>query len=506
MDTPRILLPIVVLSMLGLAGEVVPGQDVGEVPGPAAISPPQGQEPATQSGRKLEFVLLNDGRIVKGVLSEEDGTLIVTQPVGAMRFPKKRVERVFPSMQELYQYKLEQLPEDDFQERIKLARWCLEQKMAPEARQQLEAILQRNPKHTQAKAMLVSLDQADVRLSNRIRDPAILQTAGEQVQPVDGDRPGTLDASVITGAQRGMRISGLPVIFDLPPAQAVKRADEFNRFVHPVLQSYCARCHNERYDGAFQLVQIKTRVDRTPEAVRANLDATLRLIDRENPMRSVLLSSSIRPHGPGPSTRPIFQGSNDKAYQILATWAKNLQAAPIADGVVPAKFAAPTADSGETFASQRGRTSNGIETVGVTRRFVTGSIDTKTLPPMRAVPGQGIVPENMANPNEFPVPFAVGGAKPNLGEIEKKIPLPKKFPGAVSPPGTKPADGTNAGSQVTGQQGTKAPATAAADGPDADFDDADAPVTKKKPRKPLTLDPTLLQKALQIKNQNRVAP
>ena len=293
-------------------------------------------------------------------------------------------------MQEVYKYKLEQLPEDDFQERIKLARWCLEQKMEPEARQQLEAILERNPKHVQAKAMLVSLDQADVRLSNRMRDPGVRQTAGEQVEPIVGDRPGTLDASVISGAQRGMRISGLPVIFDLPPAQAVKRAEEFNRYVHPVLQIYCARCHNERSEGSFQLVQIKTRIDRTPEAVRANLDATLRLIDRENPTRSELLSSSLRPHGRGPNTRPIFQGSNDKAYQILATWAKNLQSAtPVAEGVVPARFAAsPVDDSGETFASQRSRISNGSETVGVTRRFATGSVETKTVPPMRAVPGQ----------------------------------------------------------------------------------------------------------------------
>ena len=272
--------------------------------------------------------------------------------------------------------------------------------------------------------MLVSLDQADVRMSNRMRDPGIRQTGGEQEQPVAGDRPGTLDASVISGAQRGMRISGLPVIFDLPPAQAVKRAEEFNRYVHPVLQTYCVRCHNERYDGTFQLVQIKSRIDRTPEAFRANLDATLRLIDRENPTRSELLSSSLRPHGRGPNTRPIFQGSNDKAYQILATWAKNLQSTPIAEAVVPARFAVPEAE--ESFASQRGRISSGSETVGVTRRFATGPVETKTLPPMRAVPGQGMVPETATDPDEFPVPFAVGGVKPKLGPGGSKIPPPVK--------------------------------------------------------------------------------
>ena len=119
--------------------------------------------------RQPVIVLLHDGRIVKGVLSEEDAIYLVTQPIGVMRFPKKRVEKVFASVQEVYSYKLEQLPEQDFDERIKLARWCLEQKMEPEARQQLNAILHLSPEHVQARAMLASLDQAQARLANRQR-------------------------------------------------------------------------------------------------------------------------------------------------------------------------------------------------------------------------------------------------------------------------------------------------------------------------------------------------
>ena len=419
--------------MLGLAGRPATGQAVEDAPVPAAIAPPQaGSLPRLRSARQTEFVLLHDGRIIKGVLSEEDGMIIVTQPIGAMRFPKKRIERVFPSMQEVYRYKLEQLPEDDFQERIKLARWCLEQKMEPEARQQLEAILERNPKHVQAKAMLVSLDQADVRMSNRMRDPGVRQTAGEQVQPVAGDRPGTLDASVISGAQRGMRISGLPVIFDLPPAQAVKRAEEFNRYVHPVLQTYCARCHNERYDGTFQLVQIKSRIDRTPEALRANLDATLRLIDRENPTRSELLSSSLRPHGRGPNTRPIFQGSNDKAYQILATWAKNLQSTPVAEGVVPAKFAAPGGrHRRELCQPARSDLQRSPRPVGVTRRFVTGPVETKT-PAAHARcsgPAWARAGDRRPIPTSSPYPSRWAARSQSSVRLETNVPPPVKSQG-----------------------------------------------------------------------------
>ena len=68
------------------------------------------------------------------------------------------------------------------------------------------------------------------------------------------DRPGALDSAVLRGAERRMGITGLPVIFDLPQAMAVQRAEEFRQYVHPVLQAYCAKCHNADYDGPFQLV------------------------------------------------------------------------------------------------------------------------------------------------------------------------------------------------------------------------------------------------------------
>ena len=97
--------------------------------------------------------------------------MVVTQPVGAMRFPRRRIESVFGSIQEVYKYKLEQLPENDFDERMKLARWCLEQKMETEAREQLRAVMELSPKHLQAKAMLVSLDQAQARREMQKLDP-----------------------------------------------------------------------------------------------------------------------------------------------------------------------------------------------------------------------------------------------------------------------------------------------------------------------------------------------
>jgi hypothetical protein len=515
MFTSRSTFLIVALSTLGLAGWTVgnDNQDDPAIPAPAfAAARPGG----AALDRQPLIVLLHDGRIVKGLLSEEDAIYVVTQPIGVMRFPKKRVEKVFASVQEVYSYKLEQLPEQDFDERIKLARWCLEQKMGPQARQQLNAILQLSPKHVQARAMLASLDQAQARLANRQRDPDVLQTGAELVRTPTGERPNALDTTVIYAARRGMRISDLPVIFDLPTSQAVKRTDEFARYVHPVLQAYCARCHNEGYDGEFQLVQIKSKQDRTRDALRANLDASLKLIDRENPPRSELLASSLRPHGRGPNMRPIFQGSNDRAYQILATWVNKLQATSVAEGVVQAKShpGSPGGEPGESFASQRDRIADDTEQLdSAARPFVTGPVTNKILPPVRVVPGKGVIPDSSVAPNEFPLPFAVSGTKPKIGTKGPLTQTPETK--AVKPggsTGTDPAGGGQTAAAVSAPAWKNAEPshstdTEAAVDPASIPNDANDPAetdpAKKKPGKPLSLDPAILQRALLLRNQGR---
>jgi len=314
-----------------------------------------------------------------------------------------------------------------------------------------------------------------------------------------------------------MGISDLPVIFDLPTSQAVKRTDEFTRYVHPVLQMYCARCHNESYDGEFQLVQIKSKVDRTRDALRANLDASLKLIDRENPPHSELLASSLRPHGRGPNKRPIFQGSNDRAYQILATWVNKLQATSVAESVVQARSksqpAAPGSEPGESFASLRGRIADEPEQLGPsTRPFVTGPVTNKTLPPVRVVPGKGVIPDTSVDPDEFPLPFAVSGAKPKIAAQPPLTPTPgTNAPKPGGSAGTDTAAGGRDAAVISAPARKKAEPARSTDTKDTadpasspkDANDPAAADPARKPRKPPKLDPDILHRALQLRNQGR---
>jgi hypothetical protein len=464
---------------------------------------------AVASAPRERYLLLTNGQLIRGIVSEEGSEYVVAQRVGTMKFPKKRVEGAFDSIRAAYDYKLSQLPDRDFDERMKLALWCLNLKLTAEAKDQLVQVLHHNPDDKHARSMLVSIEQAAAR---RQRDPEVRQTA---VAEMNEPRPAALDSGVIRRAQHGMQISDLPVIFDLPTPLAVKRADEFARYVHPLLQFYCAKCHDEQYDGAFQLVRIKGRSDRTPDALRANLDATLRLVDPKNPAHSELLSSSLRPHGRGPRPRPIFPGSNDPTYRILAAWVNNLCPPKIQEPVTQARPGS-RAEPGEAFAVDRDsgdperpdRDAPPLPTDGARAR-AGGELPpaTKIPPPAPFGGGRGAASmnQNPADPDEFPLPFAITGVKPNLRDRDAE-----PTPGSKSP---APSASRAAGQ---GPAPARKPPAAADEArkldsppdPSGAADRAkgkDAAGSSKKTTKPLVLDPKLLERALQNRNANRPA-
>ena len=65
--------------------------------------------------------------------------------------------------------------------------------------------------------------------------------------------------------------------------------------------------------------------------------------------------------------------------------------------------------------------------------FVTGPVEHKSLPPMRALPGQHrLVPDTNPDPDEFPLPFAVGGGRPK-GMTGPRAPLPSDRSSTLPP-------------------------------------------------------------------------
>lgn len=457
------------------------------------------------------YLLLKDGRLLPGIITHDDTGYVLKKKLGVIRFPNKAVERSFDSVKEAYEYLLARLPEDDPGERLRLAKWCLGLHLTSEARQQLEKILEISPDHEQAIGMLTNIAHTEEARTARGDgetkvDEQVRQTAGEDVAE---DRAGALDSAVLRGAERGMGISQLPVIYDLPQPLAIRRAEEFRDYVHPVLQAFCAKCHNAAYDGSFQLITAATPRERTADVVRANLDATLRLIDRENPARSELLSSTLRPHGYGGKQRPIFPGSNNRAYRILAAWVNGLRSSdPVKrESASPARTAA---DGGETFAAERNRDSI-VPLDQIARGMQSGdpgqisAIDSPraSRPAGRAyryVEGQGMVAEDSSkgDPREFPLPYMMGGPKPTMpGQPGASQATSRSRTDLARHPADEPP-ARAAAMPPPKNTSTSAPAT----------DESQTATTSKKPtaadkkKKTAKIDPAILQKLLQ-KNATR---
>jgi hypothetical protein len=463
------------------------GQDRTDEPSRSDASPPK------QAGASRErYLMLTNGQLLKGILSETDTEFLVEQKIGTMPFPKKRVEGSFDTLRQAYEYRLAQLPDRDTDESMKLALWCLNQKLSAEARELLTAILEQNPNHPEARARLLSINQAAARLAHRERDdPYLRQTKADEMSD---QKPEALDSAILRHAQRALGIRDLPVIFDLPLPLAIKRTEEFSRYVHPLLQAYCAKCHDAKHNGGFQLVPIKSRADRSSTALRANLDATLRLIDPENPSNSVLLSSTLRPHGNG-ARRPIFPGSNDRAYMIIARWVTQLTAPKENDDAARRDPSQAPSENDDVFAADRNRSSNARLTKGV-------GADTKMHSASTATARTGVGPgvgQSETEPQEFPIPFAISGVKPNPAVPKKASSAPVKQTTGPSTP--KPASGK-----------TTAQPVLPADADDDDPDDLPPPKPKEKtgdskqPPKTFKLDPKLLERTLQYRNANRPNP
>ena len=495
-------------GLLWLATSVASGQAA-----PAPQGPPN---PAPTSSVTYQALLLSNGKVVRGEIVEDDaaGVFHHRQRAGTVPYPRAMVQKAAGSVEELYRFQVVRLPLGDPDERMKLARWCLTEHLPAQAKEQLLAIRQISPNDANVKRMLYNLDATAGRSGV---DTEVRRTSGEM--PAD-DQPAALDPRALATVKN--RFNAVPVIFDLPPAQAVMRAREFTTHVQPVLLQSCVKCHNEKYQGIFQLVEIKNNRDlRNPDIPRANLDAALRLVNPDDPARSDILSAGLVPHGGNKNA--IFRGPNDQHYQLLATWVKSLKPAGSAaraptNPVTRTGYARPDTNPGEGFAADRPGRSAGS---GAPAPLPQSPAPRAGLPPL---PDSNFAAEATAatprppsrqiveryeedaefrlkagdNP-EFPTPFAVGGAPPTRPAATAARPA------GSQPAGTAPSTPPT----VTPKTATQVAPGVVAVGPADDPNllpgmnqplyptSAESDPAKKPARK---IDPALLEKM--IKNRN----
>jgi hypothetical protein len=313
----------------------------------ATVSQSSAQDPESLPAPKQVLLLVN-GQVLKGEVQEVDDGYVVRHKVGVIHKRRRDVQGAFESLDTAYLHLKERTPENDPDERLKLALWCLSQNLKEQARAELKAVTELSPENTRAQAMLASLD---LRNANKpALDQDVLRTSGQEI-----DTPAELRGVESLRSQYARaRNLGSPDIFGLPPALAIKRYQEFARTVHPELQRYCAKCHNEDFQGEFRMVAARSRRDLLDDMVlRANLDATLRLIDPDAPNRSPLLTAAGMTHGK--EGKPILNGPNHPSFRVLSAWASSLKleaahlpSATPSTAVRPNMGSLPTGDRAES--------------------------------------------------------------------------------------------------------------------------------------------------------------
>ncbi len=490
--------PLLAAALVGVvlaAATVRAVADGPATPAPAAPSP--APSPPT-------VLLLSHGDVVHGTITETDDGYLAKTPIGVLPFRRSQVERAFGSLREVYEYKLARLPGRDVEERMKLVQWCLAQRLTAEASQQLDAVLKQDPDNPRARQMRFWI-QANAGRTQTAPDQAVVRTSAEKLEP-----PAPVDSKILhelrDAARKNPLRAGRPIIFDLPEALAVKRYQAFCAYVHPALQRVCASCHNEQANNSFQLVQARSKRDLDNELlVRANLDATLRLIDPSDPPRSLLLSSAIMPHRP--SGRPVLTGPNDPTYRLLLSWVDSLRSsqsgtAPRSDAVTatsgpPSNPAAAAVESG--FAAGRlggnpaaprpltlpGGPKASASADASAAKNATGDEVPTVLPkpPGQILPGSAAgLPRNLPPPDAFPTSPLLDGPNPAKltvgGKASREAPAenPKSKPGkTIKVPGLGEVP-------VVDTRDLDAK-------PDKNAADADSPAKKKPPK----INPDALQ-------------
>ncbi len=468
------------LAALGLSlasATLAPGQEAAP-PIPATM-PAQGPSDAPA----FAVLLLSNGRLLQGEVTETPAgdAYELHLKGGSIPVRKKDVVRRYRSMVEMYQDKAAHLAERDPDERMKLALWCLEQHMEAQAREQLQGVLAINPADGRAKKMVTNIDANAQRVVGR--DTEVRAASAEIADPTPAAMPLPRPRTAVG------RTAERPVIFDLPADVAKKRFIEFAWDVHPILQASCGSCHNESYQGDFRLLG-KSRRDWTADVVRANLDATLRYVRRDDPAHSDLVAYAANPHGPSP--RPAFSGPNDRRYHRLVAWLDSLKTAePVAKAGFTPPAAAPRATPlAEGFGADRLPSPPGAPTAPAP---MPGP------PPLAGMAGQTYYESYQMQAVAPGVPPGVNFDLPNLPG-SPRTPLPA-LPGAtvpVRPPalpapkaGPAPTAASPAASLPNLPPGTPVPPP-----------DEVIPPTNR-PKKSSKLDPALLEKLMKSRQQGQ---
>jgi hypothetical protein len=265
-----------------------------------AIVPLRAQDTASsaQTARtegEVSYLMLQDGGLVEGKITPAADWYIVARSGGQMQVAKSRVIFACRTRQEAYTYRRAQVTDGKPGTHLSLAEWCLRYGLLAESEQEL------------SEARRLDSDQPRLALLERRLEKMRSQTTGK---PAAAIRP---KAQAKNATDSGMKP---PATIDLPEGVV----ERFTRKVQPIVVNSCttSACHQPGGRQSFQLDRAILRGEANRRSTMHNLEATLALVDRENPEQSRLLIIGRKKHGG--MAGPIFGPRQEQAFKHVTEW------------------------------------------------------------------------------------------------------------------------------------------------------------------------------------------
>src|SRR5581483_5937283 len=148
---------------------------------------------APHSGK---FLVLRNGRTLEGDIQLVDGQYRVSRGGGETLIPANLVLRLFRDTEEAYQFLRGKANLNDADERLRLARWCLDYNLRPQAEEEASAALALRSDDAEAKRLLERIRQVPEVAPKPPLTPTPLPSGGERGRG-EGAHPPVVPAPVV---------------------------------------------------------------------------------------------------------------------------------------------------------------------------------------------------------------------------------------------------------------------------------------------------------------------
>jgi hypothetical protein len=274
----------------------------------SAAQTPAGPPSAGQASPEPTLLVLRNGEVFTGRVTWAGDTYHVQTPGRQLTFPKANVLVVARDMADAFRQRRAALRPTDWQGHQELAAWCLAHQMLDEAALELDAADSTSPAHATSTRLRGNLE--------------ILRQRQRSTLPETANHTPRLERPD----------SSLDQLVQSLPEGSV---GTFTKTIQPILVNGCAAaaCHGVASKSDWRLLRINTRQAASRNSTLRNLESTLKLIDREKPDQSPLLTVPRAPHANAKDA--IFNARNAAQFEQLTAWVNHIAGEP------PNRLAAP---------------------------------------------------------------------------------------------------------------------------------------------------------------------